>query len=201
IISMSPVFTMLFAHVIVNEKFTKRKAMALLLNIIGLIIVANPVNVLHGSAVSGILIVFAACIAFGLYTAMGKKRIANIGGMSQNSFSFLLGSAILLVILLATGSPVIEGIQPDNIPLLLYLGVFVTGLGYFCYLKAIELSGPSTASITFFIKPVFAPIIAFAVLKEAITMNVIFGILFVLAGSFISLTGNKKLNEDKEPVA
>lgn len=192
IISTSPVFTMIFAQFIVNEKFTLIKSLVLLLNIIGLIIVANPSTLLRGNAaIGGILITLAAAITFGLYTALGKKRIAQIGGITQCSFSFILGSAVLLVVLLVRREPVVKGIHSGNIPLLLYLGILVTGVGYYCYIKAIELSGPSTASITFFIKPAFAPIIAFLVLKEAITLNIVLGVIFVLAGSWVSLAGDR----------
>lgn len=192
IISSSPVFTMIFAQFIVDEKLTLTKVFVLILNIIGLIIVANPVTLLNGSSsIAGILITLLASVTFGLYTAMGKKRIAKIGGITQNSFSFIMGSAVLMIYLLITGEPVVSGIQPGNILLLLYLGIFVTGIGYFCFVKAIEISGPSTASITFFIKPVFAPVVAFVVLHEAITLNIILGVVFILAGSFISIAGGR----------
>lgn len=193
IISTSPVFTMIFAHILVNEKFTKTKALVLALNIVGLIFVANPITLLKGKAnIIGILITLAASVSFGFYSALGKKRIDKIGGIAQNSLSFLLGSAVLLIVLLTTGQPVFTGIQSGNILLVLYLGIMVTGAGYYCYVNAIEISGPSTASVTFFIKPVFAPILAFVVLKEEITVNLVIGILFVLVGSYISFRGSKK---------
>jgi len=195
IISINPVFTMLFARLILKELFTKRKALVLALSITGLIIVANPLSLLSGNSLNGILITFAAAVTFGLYTALGKLRIARIGGITQNSFSFLLGSAILLIILLIKGEPVISGVVPDQLALVLYLGVFVTGIGYYCYLKAIELAGPSTASIAFFIKPVFAPVLAFLVLQEPITLHMIVGVCFVLAGSVANLWGVKKAEE------
>jgi len=193
IISTNPVFTMLFAQFIINEKFTKRKVAGLALNIVGLIFAANPLTLLNGKAdAGGILITLAAAVAFGLYTALGKKRIAKIGGLAQNSLSFLLGSAMLLIVLTVTKQPVFTGIEGGNILLLLYLSVMVTGTGYYCYVKAIELSGPSTASVTFFIKPVFAPLLAFAVLGEPITVNLIIGIAFVLAGSYVSFRRNRE---------
>jgi drug/metabolite transporter (DMT)-like permease len=198
---MTPVFTMLSAHVIGIEGFTRRKALALLLDIVGLVIFADPAKILSGnSSVVGILISLGGAMAFGLYSALGKKRVEKIGGMCQNSFSFLLGSGILLVILLATGTPVIKGVGADNIWPILYLGIFVTGVAYVCYSKAIELSGPSIASVTFFIKPVLAPIIACIILSEAITVNVIVGVLFVLAGSVVNLTGGKKTLQDSPQV-
>lgn len=192
IISTNPIFTMLFAQFIADERFTLKKTIVLILNIIGLIIIANPSEVVSGTInISGILLTLGAAVFFGLYTALGKKRIELIGGLAQNSFSFISGSLILLVIMLISGQPATAGISVSTLPILLYTGIFVTALGYFFYLKAIDLSGPSTASMTFFVKPIFAPIIAFSVLHEAITMNLIFGILFVLAGSMVSMFGDR----------
>lgn len=187
IISINPIFTMIFAHYLINEKFTKRKAVVLLLELIGLIIVANPFELLKGNKFNGILTVLVASISFGLYTAIGKKRVSKIGGIVQNSFSFILGSILLLVILLIFHIPVTEGIKPDNILLVLYLGIFVTGIGYYCYLKAIDISGPSTASIAFFIKPIFAVFLSLIILGEPITINVIIGMLFILAGFILNM--------------
>ena len=76
--------------------------------------------------------------------------------------------------------------------MLLYLGIFVTGLGYYFYMKAIELGGPSVASIAFFLKPVIAPILAFIVLGEPITANLIAGVLFILAGSYVNMAPGLK---------
>ena len=192
IISTNPVFTMIFAQFIANEKFTAKKAGILVLNIIALIIVANPFTVLKGEiSVNGMLLTLAAAISFGLYTALGKKRISRIGGLAQNSFSFLLGSFVLLVALFITNQPIVKGIELPDLPLLLYIGIFVTGVGYYCYIKTIELLGPSTASITFFVKPIFAPFIAFLVLKEAITANIVFGVTLILAGPWIIITGDR----------
>ena len=190
ITSANPVFTMIFAQFIVNEKFTTQKVIVLISDIIGLVIIANPVKLVSGkSAASGILLTLAAALTFGLYTALGKKRIGKLGGFTQNSLSFILGSVVLLLALLATKQPIITGIGISTLPLLLYLGVFVTALGYYFYLKAIELLGPSAASITFFIKPIFAPIIALLVLNEAITVNFVIGVVFVLTGSLFSIFG------------
>lgn len=199
VISTNPIFTMIFAQFFADERFTLKKVIVLILNIIGLIIVADPSKVLNGTTnIRGILLTLGAAVFFGLYTALGKRRIEILGGLAQNSFSFISGSLVLLFIMLISGQPVTAGISVSTLPILLYTGIFVTALGYFFYLKAIDLSGPSTASMTFFVKPIFAPLIAFIVLHEAFTANLIFGILFVLAGSIVSIFGNKINLKDRK---
>lgn len=194
IFSINPVFTMVFAHFLVNEKFTKKKTFALIISVIGLIIVMNPNKLFSGeNNIAYLLMTLTAAIAFGFYTAFGKKRIAKIGGVAQNSFSFLMGSATLLGMLIFTGQPILQGVSFETMPLLLYLGVCVTGIGYFCYLKTVEIAGPSTASVAFFIKPIVAPIFALVILGEDITLSIGIGLIFILLGSFINLTDGDKL--------
>ena len=188
IISMNPLFTMIFAKFIVDEPFTKKKALVLVISFAGLVIVVNPATLIGGTIdVTGLLITVGAAVSFGLYTAMGKKRIAKLGGMVENAVSFLLGSAVLLVFMAISGTPVLAGINTETLPVLLYLGICVTGIGYYAFLKAIELSGASNASIAFFIKPVVAPIAAWLVLGEAITWNFIAGGVVILIGSYINM--------------
>ena len=194
IISINPVFTMIFSHFLVNEKFTWKKALVLIISIIGLIIVMNPSKLMSGeNNIWFVLVTLVAAISFGFYTAFGKKRIGKLGGLTLNSVSFLMGSGTLLLMLIATGGPILQGISLETTPLLLYLGVFVTGIGYYFYVKIIEISGPSTASIAFFIKPVIAPVIAFFILREAITLNIVIGLVFILLGCTINLVRTDKL--------
>ncbi len=197
IISTNPVFTVIFAHFIVGEPFTKKKAAVLILSVIGLIIVANPIHMAEGNTVRGILFLVLAAVMFALYTALGKLRIAKLGGTAQNSFSFLIASVVELILLFLMDEPVISGISSDNVLTVLYAGIVVTGIGYFCYLRAIELSGPSNASVAFFIKPVIAVILAALILSEPITPNIVAGVLLILAG-FLLNTGILK---KKEPVS
>lgn len=188
IISASPLFTMVFAHFIANDPFTKRKALVLFLMMIGLVIVANPAKIMSGElSLPHLALAVMASAFFGLYTAFGKRRIARIGGMAQNSLSFILGCFVLLIVMLLSDIPILDGLNQQSLPMLLYLGICVSGLGYFFYVKAIELSGPSTASIAFFLKPIIAPILAFFALGEPITLNLIIGVLFILCGSYINL--------------
>jgi drug/metabolite transporter (DMT)-like permease len=46
-------------------------------------------------------------------------------------------------------------------------------------------SNPTTASITFFLQPVIAPVFAVIILKETITYNMYIGIALILAASYI----------------
>ena len=186
-ISSNPVFTMLFSYFLIHEPFTRRKAVVLVLCVAGLILVANPFHMAAGNTVKGTVYMSVALVTFALFTALGKLRADRLGGTIQTCFTFLIASVFNFFIVKLSHSPILSGISLHSLPVLLYCSVIVTGLGYFAYLSAIELAGPSNASITFFLKPVIAVTAAALILREAVTPNIVAGVALILAGSFLNL--------------
>ena len=187
VISCNPVFTMIFAHFLVGDRFTKRKVIVLIISAIGLLLVANPFHMAPGNTAKGFVFMFIALVSFSFYTAMGKIEAERLGGVIINCFPFLIASVFNLIVLLVLHEHVLGGITLKTCPVLLYIGLIVTGLGYYTYLGAIESAGPSNASITFFLKPAVAVITAALVLHEQITWNSLLGIAVILVGFYISL--------------
>lgn len=187
----NPMFTMIFAHFLTDEKLNKSKVIALGISIIGLIFILNPFHISLNNDFIGIILSAVSAVTFGLYSALGKKRIQKYGGLAQTSFSFIFGSIILLIILIIVKKPVLHGITENNILLLLYIGVAVTGIGYLAYFMAMEKANATTASLVFFVKPAIAPILAMIILKEIITWNVIVGIICILVGSYKNIDFNQ----------
>ncbi|WP_165445347.1 DMT family transporter [Bacilliculturomica massiliensis] len=190
VFSVNPMFTMLFAHFFTEEKLNRRKVMALAVSLGGIAVMMNPFHLAEGNTVRGMVCIVMAALTFGLYSAAGKLRIKRLGGFTQTSVSFILGSAVLAVLMGFMGRPVISGISAANVPILLYVGVVVTGIGYLLYFKAIEAGGAAKASVVFFIKPMIAPVIALVILHEAITLQTVTGVGILLIGSYINMTDN-----------
>lgn len=187
LISFNPMFTMIFAHFVANEQFTRKKGLVLAICMTGLILVAAPWHLAQGNSVAGILMGLGSSLAFGLYTALSKRRIKQIGGMALNSFSFILGAILELFILIIMGEPIFHNVtNPDYLPLLLYVSLVVTGFGYFCFMRAIEKAGASTASYAFFVKPIIAMCLAAIILSEPITWNIALGIAIIVTGCFFN---------------
>lgn len=181
VFSSNPIFVIIFSYFIIHESFSRRKAITLILNFTGLIIVADP-RYIFNSGNFGLLISLSAAVFFALYTTLGKLRIGKWGGNVQNAFSFLMGSVFLFFILIIHGEPAFYGINAQNIGVLIYCSVVVTGFGYLCFMKAIELAGPSNASFAFFIKPIIALFLSAIILSEPIKINAIIGLIFILIG-------------------
>lgn len=197
LISFNTLFTMLFAHFMTDEKMNRTSAVVLLTGLGGLVFMVKPWNMQEGNTVIGILFMLAAAFFFGWYTVAGKISIKKMGIMAQTSFSFILGSLVLLVIIVAMGRPVFDGVVENWISVA-YVSVFVTGLGYFCYFKAIQYSDATTGSIAFFLKPAIAPVIAVIVLGETILWNTYIGIGLFLLASFINICAKRRALKQSE---
>ena len=209
IFSCNPVFIMIFAYIFLKEEIHKHNIISLILEIFGIIIIINPLS----SKISfiGILLTLMAALTFALYGVLGKKSTNKFGGEVVTCFSFILGSIEMLILILISHIssvskfllsinmdtfnciPLFSGYNFENIVPILYVFIFVTGLGYACYFKAMEETSANTASLVFFFKPVLSPILAFIFINEFIPVNMIMGILFILIGSIYTILCKIKL--------
>lgn len=187
LICTNPLFAMVIAHLFTSEKMDRRKWIAFGLGVIATVLMISPWDVQEGNTPLGMAIMVFAAVTFGAYAVMGKRSIGRIGTYTQTSVSFVIGSIILLVITALMGKPVVSGLA-DNIAVVLYCGIVVTGLGYLFYFLAIRYSDASTGSITFFIKPAIAPVFAVMILYETVRLNTIAGIVLLVAASVITIS-------------
>lgn len=197
LISINPLFTMICAHFFTEEKLNKNKITVLALGLVGLVFMIKPWNIQEGNTIFGIVCMLIAAITFGAYTVAGKVSVQKMGIMAQTSISFLLGSFILLIIILITGKPVLAGVG-DNLAIVIYTGIMVTGMGYFSYFMAMKKSDAATGALAFFLKPAIAPVMAVIFLKEVILWNTYVGIGFILIASYMNIRYQRKAKEKNE---
>jgi len=190
LMSVSPLFTTVFAYIILKEKLNKPKVAGLLAGLTGIVFMIRPWDMQTGNTIAGAVLMILAAAVFGLYSVIGKMKIEKIGIITQTCLSFIAGSLVLLVIMIFMGRPILTGIL-DNLMMVLYISVFVTGFGYYFYFMAIKNSDASTASMVFFIKPAIAPIFAVLILKDLLLWNTYLGIVLILTASFITLMNGK----------
>lgn len=218
--SCNPVFVIPLAYVMLKEQVYKDTIVSMIVSIIGIVVIMNPFN-MSGSA-KGIIFTLLSAATFALYGVVGKRKSSEYGGIALSSFSFIAGS-IEMFILIAISKisfiaallnksglkmfadiPIIKGISLSTIPSLIFIGIFVTGFGYTFYFLAMDETSASTASLVFYIKPALAPILALIILREAITINMIIGIVLIIIGSCITFICNSKRNnidfEDRDKV-
>jgi len=213
--SCNAVFVIPFAYVLLKESITPLTIISLIFSIIGIVFIVNPMNLTN---IPGIVCSLISAVSFAMYGVFGQRgrKKYKFSGVALTCLSFIAGSIELLLLMwiseipsvanlltidglsIFANMPIIEGLSWHNIPSLIYLGIFVTGLGFCLYFMAMEETSASTASMVFFIKPALAPILALFILSEGITENVVAGILLILVGSAMTyINDNRVKNKEK----
>ena len=192
IFSSNAIFTILFSLAILKEKMTTNKAIALLLGICGVLLCSDLSS---GANLESVIYAVVAALTFSLYTVLSKKFMTKFGGIIQMGFGFVLGCVALLIFMLVMGiinpGDIAYKVLPytwnfGHVLILLYLGVFVTGLGYLFYFKGMEHGGALMASLAFFIKPVLTPFVALIVNGIAPDWKVFAAVACIVGASYFA---------------
>jgi drug/metabolite transporter (DMT)-like permease len=185
--SGNPIFTTIFAHFMGrDDKINRRKILSLCIAAAGIFFMIRPWDMETGNTAVGFLFTITSALLFALYTVLGAKSAVRVGAFTQTAFSFLSGCAALLIVMISLGRPIFADV-PSHIPILLYLGVVVTGFGFVFLFTAIKHSGASIGAYAFFIKPCLATLLAALLLRESVLWNSAVGIALILTASWINL--------------
>lgn len=202
--SCNPVFVTILAFILLKENIHKNNILALILEIIGSLIIINPFHTKLN--VFGVVLTIASTLIFALYGVYGKRKCLKFGGIVVTCFGFIFGSLEMLILIglshisyisnifannnviaIFSSIPLFTGYSMQTLPVIIYICIINTGLGFAFYFKAMEETSAQTTSLVFFFKPIRAPILALILLHEVIPFNMIIGIVFILLGSLSSI--------------
>jgi drug/metabolite transporter (DMT)-like permease len=201
--SCNPVFVAFLAFFLLKEPIKPRHIAALTLEIAGTVVIISPWNTKLN--MTGVALALLSTLLFSLYGVMGKKKVAQFGGAVVTCFSFLFGALIVLVFILLShipmvaemfrnigldsfaSIPVFAGYTLENLPYVLFVSVGVAGVGFCAYFLAMEYQPASVVSLIYFFKPALSPLLAWAVHGEEISLNMMAGIVLIVAGSLCAI--------------
>lgn len=176
-----PIMSMVFACVILKEKMTIRKGVAIALSFAGVIVAAGGGGSLEGESLVGVGLCLAGAVSYGLFTALNQKNQDDmfLSMMLNSLVAFLLTSLINLV----NG----DWFMPSLVELagLLWNGIFVMALASILWIKALENGNTAMISNCAYITPFLSFIWTSLVLKEEITIYAVIGLVIIVLGILI----------------
>ena len=196
LISANSIFVAIFSHLILKEKISLFKIIGLVLGLTGItmIILNQPHN--SADAINPALGIFYGCsasITFGLFTVVSKKYIKEYGNLITNSISFINGSLILLILSLLFHRDFNFVLTTKNLLFMLYLGIFISGIGYLTYFEGLKKVSATIGSMFFFLKPIIASVLAYLVFGEKLSSIQILGIFVIITGLNLDLFRQKTI--------
>lgn len=183
-----PIMSVVFACILLKEKLSVRKVIAIGMSFLGVVIAtAESLGTLETSALTGAAcILFAAC-CYGLFTALSQKfkYDKNISQMFVYFTTFII-TALISVFL---GENLSLGIF--EVAGLAWNGVFVMGVATVAWTIALESGNTAKISNLAYITPFASLIWTSIFLKEKISIFSVVGLIVIVCGILIQLKKEK----------
>ena len=190
-----PLMTVIFACIILKEKMTSRKTIAILLSFIGVIIVTTNGNLfsIQKSSLMGAVYCILAAVSYGLYSVLNKQKsyIKSVCTMLYFLVSFL----ICLLYLFLSGKLYIPTFP--QLAGFLWIGIGSNAIGTTTWALALEHGDTSKISNLAYITPFLSLIWTTLILKEDISLFSIVGLFVIISGIFIQLKDKKTSHTEK----
>lgn len=201
IVSTIPLFVPIAAFFLLKERLTYTNIVGLIISFAGVLMVIMGTDGRLFGNIKGIMLMFVAVFGAVGYTIIAKRLLDHYNGIIITAWQSTLGFLYITPIFFIAEFPHIDfaAVLPSSVWALLYLGVFGSGICYILFSVGIRELGASKANVFANLVPVVAAIVSFFVLKEAMPLLKISGIIVVLGGLFLSQLTNvrQKLNSKK----
>ncbi|MEV6596944.1 DMT family transporter [Actinoplanes sp. NPDC051346] len=198
----TPLWTVLVAFLAGTDRSVSlRRGAGLALGFAGTLLIFTPWEAANEIASWGGLAILAASASYGIsYVYMGKFLTNRGIPPIMLSATQLSAGAALMVLALPLGGLVAPHWRFDAVASLLILGFLGTGLAYVLNYRLIGDEGPTAASTTTYLLPVVAVVLGALVVKEAVTLPMIAGMVVVLGGvALVQRRPGRPTNDEPEP--
>lgn len=184
-----PLMTVIFACIILKEKLTTRKLIAIILSFIGVIVVTSNGNLLNISkdTLIGAVFCILAAVSYGLFCVLNKQKNYN-KYLSMMLFYCTSATISLIYIFITKTWFVLNGAKLAG---LLWIGVFTSATAFTSWAIALEKGDTAKISNLAYITPFLSLIWTACILKEKISLYAIAGLLIIVFGIVIQLKENE----------
>ena len=191
-----PMMIVLFACMILKEKLTVRKVIALILSFAGIVVLTlgNGCGA-SGNRLLGIIACVSAAVCYGLFSVLNKKR-----GLSQSVtmmwFWFVTAVCSLIAGLIFEEWKPITGAAWIGLG---WLGIVVNAVAYLLWAIALKGAKDSAkiANLAYLV-PFLSIVLSAVVLKEQITVNAVIAVVLIVGGISLQSISVKKKNDQSD---
>lgn len=184
LIYTAPAFVLLISAAFGTEKLNLRRVGLLLLTLLGVVLVTGAARIIRSGAaipMTAIVLGLAAGFTYALYTLFSKRGVERYDAMRNMFWVFALSSLAL-----AIPAPPWTVMGPvTSLPWLLGIAVLPTLIAYLLYVKALEFTDATTASMLATAEPVVAAILGALVLGEATGTDSVIGIALIVLSAVL----------------
>jgi drug/metabolite transporter (DMT)-like permease len=183
ITSATPAFMVIFARLILKERFTLKKALSVCLATIGVFLIVGVGHVNLSSKLGGISLLIAA-LTWALMSVLVKRVPSEYSQIVVTTYSILVALIVLTPFVL----PRLHAINISQLthPAIwggvLYLGIVSTTGGFLLWNRGLQMLNASSGGLFFFFQPVVGTLLGWLILGESIGVTFWIGSILILTG-------------------
>jgi drug/metabolite transporter (DMT)-like permease len=187
-----PIWVVIFAVLILKEKMTYNKILAIILGFVGVYIVIAKGDFFSFSSINlrGDMFALAGAISYGLFSVIGKKNNRDIvtSMMFYYGFSFVY---CLIATPIFSSIPILTSYETSGI---IWLGVFAGGLPFVFWFIALRHGDTVEMSNIVFLTPFISLIYIYLLIGEEILLTSIIGLILIVIGIYLHNNRRRKKN-------
>ena len=184
-----PMMAVVAGCILLKEKMTIRKGIAVVMSFVGVMIVTSNGSLrgFAGSSLEGALCCILAAVFYGTFVACNKRL--SYDPMVSMMLYYAQSAVIALICVLVSGQmPVVNGMQLLGF---VWIGVFCNAVAYVSWALAMKHGDTAKVANLAYITPFLAMVIAHFVLGDPITIWSVGGLVVIVAGIFLQLKDGK----------
>ena len=190
IITSNPLFTLVWAYLLLGEKPAASRLRSMGLALAGVLLVVWPRGGLGAGGdkvLWGDLLILANAAAWALYSVLGRRLMNRYPPLLITAWVGLLGGLSLVPFALLQGvvaQTLLLG--PTTWVMVAFLAVLCSGVGYLGWFAGIGRVGPSRASVFLYLEPLVAAGLSVFFLGEALSLRTVLGGVLTMAGVYLT---------------
>lgn len=180
-----PMMAVVAGCVILKEKMTLRKGIAVAMSFLGVVIVTSNGSLLGftGGNLLGALMCVLAAVSYGLFVVL-NKRLPYESSVSMMLYYIVSTLVAVTCVLISGNLPVLSGIQSLG---LLWIGLGDYAIAYVSWALAMKAGQTAKIANLAYITPFLSLVVAHFALGDPITVWSVGGLLVIIAGIFLQM--------------
>ncbi|WP_214625910.1 DMT family transporter [Paenibacillus agaridevorans] len=184
ILTLEPVLVMLGSYWIYKTKANSAMLAGMGIAIIGSVMIGAGDFSLSGDALAGDILSFFGTVAVAAHMLIGKGLRDSVGAFPYNFWVFLFAATALAVYNVAVGNP-FTGYSGQEWGLFLLLAIVPTLFGHYLFNWLLKYMNATAVSMSVLGEPVISSLLAWVLLKEALTGYQLVAGVFILSGVWL----------------
>jgi drug/metabolite transporter (DMT)-like permease len=184
--AMTPVFTILLAHVATrDEKIDLRRFLGVLIAVGGVATIVGPSALAHGGALWPEIAVLGAACCYAV-ASVYARRFRAYPPITTSLAQLVVGAFLLLPFVLFEGAP-FRGAAPSVVTLLciLALGLLSTALAFIIFFRVLSRAGAANTALVTLLVPVSAILLGALVLGDTLVARQYAGLALIACGLLV----------------